>query len=148
MREAWLVFVIGLAVGIPAGIAATHLFKAMLFGVNKSDPFSIAAAILALMAICVTAIVPARRATHAYASASGGNREMVEERGPGLLQLSRGTRQFRQPLEFSFRDTQTLAACNSTSQSTESDDLGAPGALGGSVAPYTQDSSSISHGAL
>src|SRR5215472_4183372 len=71
-----------------------------------------------------------------------------EERGPGLLQLSRCTRKFRRPLEFSFRDTQTLVACNSTSQSAEPDDLGAPGALGGSVAPHTQDSSSISHGAL
>jgi predicted permease len=65
MREAWLVLVIGLAVGIPVGIAASQLFKAMLFGVNKSDPFSIATAILALMVICVTAaVVPVRRATH------------------------------------------------------------------------------------
>jgi ABC-type antimicrobial peptide transport system permease subunit len=65
MRQAWLVLVLGLAVGIPAGVAATHLFKAMLFGVDKSDPFSIATAILALIAICVTAaIVPVRRATH------------------------------------------------------------------------------------
>jgi ABC-type antimicrobial peptide transport system permease subunit len=65
MRAAWLVLVIGLAVGIPAGIAASQLFKAMLFGVNKSDPFSIATAILALVVICVTAaVVPVRRATH------------------------------------------------------------------------------------
>jgi predicted permease len=65
MREAWLVLAIGLAVGIPAGVAATYLFKAMLFGVNKSDPFSIATAILALIVICVTAaVIPVRRATH------------------------------------------------------------------------------------
>jgi predicted permease len=65
VREAWMVLVVGLAVGIPAGIAATRFFKAMLFGVRESDPPSIACAILALFAICVTAaIVPARRATH------------------------------------------------------------------------------------
>jgi putative ABC transport system permease protein len=65
MRETWLVLIIGLAVGIPVGIAASHLFKALLFGVSKSDPFSIAAAILALLAISVTAaIIPIRRATH------------------------------------------------------------------------------------
>lgn len=65
VREAWMVLAVGLAVGIPAGIGATRFFKAMLFGVRESDPLSIASAILALFAICVTAaIVPARRATH------------------------------------------------------------------------------------
>jgi len=40
------------------------LFKAMLFGVNKTDPVSIAGAILTLIAICVAAaVVPVRRAT-------------------------------------------------------------------------------------
>jgi predicted permease len=64
MREAWIVLVIGLALGIPLGMAASRLFRAMLFGVSKSDPLSIASAILALVAICVTAaIVPVRRAT-------------------------------------------------------------------------------------
>ena len=63
-REAWVVLAIGLAAGLPAGIAAARLFKAMLFGVNKSDPPSIAAAILALFAVCMAAaIIPARRAT-------------------------------------------------------------------------------------
>lgn len=64
MREAWLVLVIGLAVGIPLGVTATRLFRTMLFGVGKSDPLSISSAVLALVAICVTAaIVPVRRAT-------------------------------------------------------------------------------------
>ena len=64
MREAWIVLVIGLAVGIPMGIAAGHAFRAMLFGVGKSDPLSIASAILALVATCTAAaIVPVRRAT-------------------------------------------------------------------------------------
>jgi ABC-type antimicrobial peptide transport system permease subunit len=64
MRESWIVLVIGLAVGIPLGIAASQLFRAMLFGVSKSDPLSIASAILALIVICaIAAIVPVRRAT-------------------------------------------------------------------------------------
>jgi predicted permease len=64
MRETWMVLLIGLAVGIPIGIGATNLFKTMLFGVSKADSPSIAAAILALVVICVTAaIVPVRRAT-------------------------------------------------------------------------------------
>jgi predicted permease len=65
MREAWIVLLIGLAVGIPAGIAANNLFKAMLFGVRSFDLLSVALAILALIAICVTAaIIPVWRATH------------------------------------------------------------------------------------
>lgn len=64
MREAGIVLVVGVAVGIPVGVAATRLFKAMLFGVSKSDPLSIASAIFALVAICVVAaIIPVRRAT-------------------------------------------------------------------------------------
>ncbi len=62
--DAWIVLAVGVAVGVPAGIAASRLFKAMLFGVDKTDPLSIASAILALAAICVTAaIIPVRRAT-------------------------------------------------------------------------------------
>lgn len=64
MREAWIVLAVGLAVGIPLGIAASVLFRAMLFGVTNFDPLSISSAILALVAICaVAAIVPVRRAT-------------------------------------------------------------------------------------
>ncbi|HYA64586.1 MAG TPA: ABC transporter permease [Candidatus Sulfotelmatobacter sp.] len=64
-REAWIVLAVGVAIGIPAGIAATRLFKTMLFGVNKSDPLSIAAAILTLFAVSVAAaVIPARRATN------------------------------------------------------------------------------------
>jgi predicted permease len=62
-REASIMLAIGAAIGIPAGIAATLLFKSMLFGVGGADPLSIAAAIATLFAISlVAAIVPARRA--------------------------------------------------------------------------------------
>jgi ABC-type antimicrobial peptide transport system permease subunit len=64
MREAGIVLVVGVAVGIPVGVGATRLFKALLFGVSKSDPLSIVSAIFALVAICVAAaIIPVRRAT-------------------------------------------------------------------------------------
>ena len=64
LREALIVFTSGVAIGLPAGIAATQLFKAMLFGVSKTDPPSIASAILALIVVCMaSAIIPARRAT-------------------------------------------------------------------------------------
>jgi predicted permease len=64
MREACMALVIGFALGIPAGIASTRLFQAMLFGISRSDPLSIASSMLVLIAICVTAaIIPVRRAT-------------------------------------------------------------------------------------
>jgi len=64
MREALIVFAAGVVIGLPVGIAATHLFKAMLFGVSKIDPLSIGSAILALIVICTAAaITPVWRAT-------------------------------------------------------------------------------------
>jgi ABC-type antimicrobial peptide transport system permease subunit len=63
-REACIMLAIGVAVGIPIGIATTVAFKAMLFNVSKADPLSIVAAIGTLIAISViAAVVPARRAT-------------------------------------------------------------------------------------
>jgi predicted permease len=63
-REAWLVLVIGVVVGVPLGIAGSQAFRAMLFGVGGGDPVSVACAILLLVVVCLAAaIVPARRAT-------------------------------------------------------------------------------------
>jgi hypothetical protein len=70
-------------------------------------------------------------------------RRSAHDRGARLLQLSRCTRQPRQSSEFSTRGTQTLAACDSTSQSAEPHDLGAPGRFCDPVASCTQDSSSL-----
>jgi ABC-type antimicrobial peptide transport system permease subunit len=64
IREALIVFTAGVTIGLPFGIAATHLFKAMLFGITTTDPLSIASAILALIVIwTAAAIIPVRRAT-------------------------------------------------------------------------------------
>lgn len=63
-REACFMLAVGIAVGIPIGIAATSTFKAMLFNVSKADPLAIATAIGTLIAISVAAaVIPARRAS-------------------------------------------------------------------------------------
>ena len=62
-REACTEVVIGGPIGIAAAIAATRLFKAMLFGLSETDPLSIASTILALAGVCLAAaIVPVQRA--------------------------------------------------------------------------------------
>ncbi|MFZ3200171.1 MAG: ABC transporter permease, partial [Candidatus Acidiferrales bacterium] len=62
-REACIVLAIGIAIGVPSGIAVTRLFQTLLFGVGTTDPVSIAVAIAAMIVISITAvIVPARRA--------------------------------------------------------------------------------------
>lgn len=83
-------------------------------------------------------------ASEANAPATGGGREMVEERGARLLQLSCRSRQSRQSQEFSFRGTQALAACDSTPQSAEREHVGALRAFCSSLAPHAHDSSSLS----
>jgi predicted permease len=63
-REVWIVLAIGCMIGVLAAIAGARLFQALLFGVGKTDPPSIGAAILALAAVCVAAaVVPVQRAT-------------------------------------------------------------------------------------
>jgi hypothetical protein len=88
------------------------------------------------------------RSSSGHASAAGGGREMVEERGARLLQLSRRTRQSSQSPALSDRGTQTLVASDSPSQSEEWDDVGAAGALCGPVASRPQGSPSLSPFAL
>ena len=63
IREACLELAIGGVVGIGAAVAATHLFKAMLFGLSEADPLSMGSAALAVAAACLAAaVVPVRRA--------------------------------------------------------------------------------------
>ena len=64
LRDAGLVLLIGVAVGLPAGMAASRLFSAMLFGLGHADPLSLIASVLLLGSIgAVAAYIPARRAT-------------------------------------------------------------------------------------
>jgi predicted permease len=62
-RQACIDLVIGGAIGVVAAIGASHLFKAMLFGLSGMDPLSIASATVALAVVClIAAILPVGRA--------------------------------------------------------------------------------------
>ena len=62
-REGCTEVAVGGPIGIAAAIAATRLFKAMLFGLSETDTLSIASTILALAGVCLAAaIVPVHRA--------------------------------------------------------------------------------------
>jgi predicted permease len=64
LRESLLLAVAGVAVGLPATLAAARLTSAFLFGLSPSDPVSLALAVLALLTAALAAgYVPARRAT-------------------------------------------------------------------------------------
>ncbi|PYJ99499.1 MAG: hypothetical protein DME23_09395 [Verrucomicrobia bacterium] len=64
LREALLLVLIGVAVGLPAVLAATRLVSSLLYGLTPTDPSSIgAAAVLMLAVAAVAGYFPARRAT-------------------------------------------------------------------------------------
>jgi len=63
-RDAGVMLMAGTAIGVPIGIVATRLFRAMLFGIGPADPSAVAVAAAAVMVTCsAAAILPARRAT-------------------------------------------------------------------------------------
>jgi len=63
LRESVALGAIGIACGIPAGLAATRLIRDQIFGIGRIDPPSLAAAIGVLLATTiVAAYLPARRA--------------------------------------------------------------------------------------
>jgi putative ABC transport system permease protein len=62
-RETLILASIGLAIGLPCALAASHLIGHMLFGVSANDPATLGAVALALAAVAAMAgYVPARRA--------------------------------------------------------------------------------------
>jgi len=63
LREALLLSLIGVAVGLPAAFAAGRLIRSQLYGVAPYDPLALAAAVGALVAVALFAAwLPARRA--------------------------------------------------------------------------------------
>jgi predicted permease len=62
--EGMLVVAVGLVVGIAGSVAVTRVFRSMLFGVDATDPITLAvvAAVLASVAL-LACYIPARRAT-------------------------------------------------------------------------------------
>ena len=62
-RETLVLVAFGVMIGIPMGLAAMRLIKSLLFGVEATDPVTVCAAVLALLAIGGAAgFLPARRA--------------------------------------------------------------------------------------
>src|SRR5688572_7619832 len=68
LREASILVVIGIAIGVPAasalsGFASTRI-DSLLFGLTATDPLTIVAATILLMAVAIiAAYLPARRAS-------------------------------------------------------------------------------------
>jgi predicted permease len=64
LREALLLTVIGICIGLPVALVSTHLLASMLFGVKPDDPVSILAAMLVMITVALFAgYLPARRAS-------------------------------------------------------------------------------------
>jgi predicted permease len=64
LRESVWLAGLGIAIGVPATLAATRLISAMLFGVSASDPWTVgAAAVLLIVVAALASFVPARRAS-------------------------------------------------------------------------------------
>ncbi len=63
LRETLLLVTIGVALGIPAALATTHLLRSLLFGLTATDPVTIGAmAFLMLGTAALAGALPARRA--------------------------------------------------------------------------------------
>jgi hypothetical protein len=63
LRQVVVLAAIGLAVGLPVAAAASRSVRALLFGVERADPWSLAAGALAMLAVAVgSGYLPARRA--------------------------------------------------------------------------------------
>jgi predicted permease len=63
LRETVLLVTLGIAIGLPAALAATRLIQDYLFGLKPTDPATIGVAVMMLAAIAVLAgYLPARRA--------------------------------------------------------------------------------------
>jgi predicted permease len=63
LRESLLLLAVGIALGVPAALAATRLVQTQLFGLKASDPATMVAAVLMIAAVVVLAgYGPARRA--------------------------------------------------------------------------------------
>ena len=64
IRQGMSLLAVGLAIGVPASIAATRLLGKLLYGVGPGDPLTLLAVTLVLASVTwMSAYVPARRAT-------------------------------------------------------------------------------------
>ncbi|MGH9345072.1 MAG: FtsX-like permease family protein, partial [Terriglobia bacterium] len=64
LRESLILVGLGLAIGLPVALAADRLISKMLFGLKPTDPISVLAAVVLMLAVAMLAgYVPARRAS-------------------------------------------------------------------------------------
>ena len=64
LRDALRLVLVGVALGIPAALAAARLIPSQLFGISAADPVAIGLATLAMLTVAsVAGYLPARRAT-------------------------------------------------------------------------------------
>jgi predicted permease len=64
LRETLLLVLVGLAIGVPAATASSHLIRSELYGLKANDPLTILIASLVMVSIAVfAAYLPARRAS-------------------------------------------------------------------------------------
>ena len=64
LRESLVLVSAGVAIGIPVTVAGARLVSSRLFGVSATDPLTIAAAMLVMMAVATAAaLIPASRAS-------------------------------------------------------------------------------------
>jgi ABC-type antimicrobial peptide transport system permease subunit len=64
MRDVLVLVAIGMAIALPAAWLLTQAVRSQLYGIQPSDPVSIAAATIAITAVALLAgYLPARRAT-------------------------------------------------------------------------------------
>jgi predicted permease len=64
IKESLLLLVMGVALGVPASLAASRLIRAELFGITATDPMTLIAAVSIITAVLLaSAWMPARRAT-------------------------------------------------------------------------------------
>ena len=64
VREAMMLIVVGIGAGIPLALASSRALRSLLFGLNNTDPLSLAAVVLLLASVgAIAALIPARRAT-------------------------------------------------------------------------------------
>lgn len=64
LRESLVLCVLGIAIGLPAGLGAAILMKSMLFGLGPTDPIAITASLAGMAAVAAGAsFLPARKAS-------------------------------------------------------------------------------------
>ncbi len=64
LREALLLVVIGIVIGVPVALITGQMFSSMLFGLSSTDPLAMSTVVLMLVVVALIAsYIPARRAT-------------------------------------------------------------------------------------